>query len=202
MARTNIQVVITVKDGATKPLEKVEKGIKRTGKAARDSTADIWQFNKTLFSTFAFVGLFTKGFNSLKESLMIGAELDKASAQFEKQIGPKSKFIVALEGSTNVVIDEMTALSSGLQLSNLGITKGLEDTASTIAKFAVAGRMAGKDSSDVIDGLTKAVTEGNVARLEELGIMKRSDPAFMALMAVTAKAGGVMGGVIAKQWLL
>jgi hypothetical protein len=199
MARTNIQVVITVKDGATKPLENVQKTIRGTGKAARDSTADIWQFNKTLFSTFAFVGLFTKGFSKLKESLMIGAELDKVSTQFERQVGPKSKFISALEGSTNVVIDEMTALDSGLKLSNLGITHGLENTAETIAKFAVAGRMAGKDATDVIEGLTGAVTEGNVARLEELGIMKRSDPAFMALQAITAKAGGTMGGVIAKQ---
>jgi hypothetical protein len=199
MARTNIQVVITVKDGATRPLENVQKGIRNTGKAARDSTADIWQFNKTLFSTFAFVGLFTKGFSQLKESLTIGAELDRVSTQFEKQVGPKSKFIQALQGSTNVVIDEMTALSSGLKLSNLGITKGLESTAETIAKFAVAGRMAGKKSEDVISGLTDAVTEGNVARLEELGIMKRSDPAYMALMAVIGKTGGVMGGVIAKQ---
>lgn len=199
MARTNIQVVISVKDGASKPLEKVQKNIRGTGKAAKDSTADIWQFNKTLFSTFAFLGLFTKGFSKLKESLMVGAELDKVSTQFERQVGPKSKFIQALEGSTNVVIDEMTALKSGLQLSNLGITHSLEGTADTIAKFAVAGRMAGKDASDVIEGLTSAVTEGNVARLEELGIMRRSDPAFMALMAVTGKAGGVMGGVIAKQ---
>jgi len=180
MARTNIQVVITVKDGATRPLEKVQQGIKGTGKAARDSTADIWQFNKTLFSTFAFMGLFTKGFTQLKESLMMGMELDKVSSQFEKQVGPKSRFIAALQGSTNVVIDEMTALDTGLKLSNLGITRGLENTAETIAKFAVAGRMAGKDSTDVIKGLSEAVTDGNVARLEELGIMKRSDPAFMA----------------------
>jgi hypothetical protein len=199
MARTNIQVVITVKDGATKPLDNVQKGIRNTGKAAKDSTADIWQFNKTLFSTFAFIGLFAKGFSKLKESLMIGAELDKVSTQFERQVGPKSKFIQALEGSTNVVVDEMTAMKSGLQLSNLGITHSLEDTADTIAKFAVAGRMAGKDSTEVIEGLTQAVTDGNVAKLEELGIMRRSDPAFMALQAVTAKAGGTMGGVIAKQ---
>ena len=199
MARTNIQVIISVKDGATKPLEKVQKGIRNTGKAAKDATSNIWQFNKTLFSTFAFVGLFTKGFSSLKESLMIGAELDKVSTQFERQIGPKSKFISALEGSTNVVIDEMTALRNGLELGNLGITKSVEDAALTIAKFGVAGKLAGKDASSVIDGLTQAVTRGNVSKLEELGIMKASDPAYMALMAVVGKAGGVMGGTIAKQ---
>jgi hypothetical protein len=199
MARTNIQIVVSVRDGATKPLEKVQKGINNTGKASKEASAKIWQFNKTLFSTFAFIGLFKRGFSALKESLTVGAELDRVSTQFERQVGPKSKFIQSLRASTNVVVDEMTAMNAGLKLSNLGITNGLENTAETIAKFAVAGRMAGKKAEDVIDGLTGAVTEGNVARLEELGIMKRSDPAFMALMAVINKAGGVMGGVIAKQ---
>lgn len=199
MARTNIQVVITVKDGASKPLEGVQRGIKNTGKAAKTATSDIWQFNKTLFSMAAFIGLFSKGFGKLRESITLGAELDKVTTQFERQIGPKSKFMNTLEQSTNVVVDEFTALQVGLKLGNLGLTKSVEDSASTIAKFAVAGRMAGKDATSVIEGLGEAVADGNVAKLEELGIMKKTDPAFMALMAVMNKAGGVMGGVIAKQ---
>lgn len=199
MARTNIDVIITVKDGASKPLDNVTKKIRNTGKAAKDVSFDIMQLGKTIFATTAFLGLFTKGFSLLSSSIQFGSDLDKVTTQFERQMGPRGNFINILRDSSNVVVDEMTALQSGLQLGTLGVAKSSEDAATMVSKFAVVARLAGKDSTEGVEKLTQAVIDGNVAHLEEYGILRRSSPAYMMLMAAMNKAGGAYGGVISKQ---
>lgn len=199
MARTNIDVIITVRDGASKPLENVEKKLRNTGKAAKEVSADIWQFNKTMFSTVAFLGLFTRAFSSLKSAMDVGAELDRVTVQFERVLGPRGEFLSTLRSTTNSVVDEFSAMQTGLHLGQLGITKSSSDAASVIAKMAVAARMAGKDASEGVKDLTQAIEDGNIAKLQEYGIMKKYDPTYMAMIATMNKAGGIYGATIVKQ---
>lgn len=199
MARTNIDVVITVRDSASKPLDNVAKKVKATGKAAKDASVDFVQFNKTLFTTAAFIGTFVKGFTTLRSSIEFGAELDKATDAFERQMGPRGVFINALQKSSNVVVDEMTALHAGLKLGSLGVAKSSEDAAQMVSKLAVVAKLAGKDSTKGIEDLTSAMIDGNVAKFEEYNLIRKTDPAYMALIATMNKAGGVYGNLFAKQ---
>lgn len=199
MARTSLEVIVTVRDGASKPLQRVQNNLRGTGKAAKEVTADLWQFNKTIFSGIAFLNLFTKAFGAIRSSMDLGAPLDRVTTQFEKVFGPRGDFLAALRGSTNSVVDEFAAVETALHLGQLGITKSSGTAADMISKMAVAARMAGKDTTEGVKDLTQAVLDGNIAKLQEYGIMRKYDPAYMALIASMNKAGGIYGATIVKQ---
>ena len=57
MARTAIDIIITVRDGASKPLDNVQRKVRGTGKAAQDAAADFTRFNKTLFTTLRKISM-------------------------------------------------------------------------------------------------------------------------------------------------
>lgn len=199
MARTNVDIVVTVRDGASAPLDNVSKKLKNTGQAAKDTSADFIQFNKTLFTTAAFLGAFAKGFSNLKQSVEFGAELDKVTVQFERTMGPRGSFIQSLQETSNIAIDETVAMQSALHLGMLGIVKDGKEAGGLLSKFGVAAAMAGKDATKGVKDLTEAVEDGNIAKLQEYGIIKKNDAALMAQFAALNKAGGIYGQVIVKQ---
>jgi len=202
MARTNIDIVVTVRDGASAPLTNVQNKLKGTGKAVKDTSADFIQFNKTLFTTAAFLGAFSQAFGRIKQSVEFGAELDKVTTQFERTMGPRGAFIQALQQSSNIVVDETTAMQSALHLGMLGIVKDSSQAGTLISKFGVAAAMAGKDATKGVTDLTEAVEDGNIAKLQEYGIIKKNDAALMAQFAALNKAGGIYGTVMVKQMQL
>lgn len=202
MARTNIDIVVTVRDGASAPLTNVQNKLKGTGKAVKDTSADFVQFNKTLFTTAAFLGAFAKGFSNLKQSVEFGAELDKVTTKFEQTMGPRGAFIQALQKSSNIVVDETTAMQSALHLGMLGIVKDGTEAGGLLSKFGVAAAMAGKDATKGVTDLTEAVEDGNIAKLQEYGIIRKNDAALMAQFAALNKAGGIYGTVMVKQMQL
>lgn len=199
MARRNLEVVVTVRDAASQPLDKINKKVKGTGDAAKQANIDFIQFNKTLFTTTAFVASFVKGFNALKTSLDQGAELDRLSNQYERVLGPKGKLFQALDNVTTTTIDKTTALQEGLKLANLGIVKDQEQLAEILGKAGTAAKMAGLDSGEGVKRFSDFLASGSVGQLEFLGLIARTNPALQAQMAILSKAGGVMGGVVSTQ---
>jgi hypothetical protein len=199
MARTNIDVVITVRDGASQPLDNVTKKIKSTGKAAKDASLDFVQFNKTLFTTTAFVATFVKGITSLRNSMEMGGDLERLSNQYERLLGPKGALFRSIDSMTTTAIARMDALKAGVDLRNLGIAKSSEQVAEIIAKAGTAAKLSGIDAGEGIEKFTNFLKDGSVANLEALGLIKRTDPQFQALLATLNKAGGVYGTVISTQ---
>lgn len=199
MARRNLEVVVTVRDAASAPLDKINKKVKGTGDAANQANLDFTKFNKTLFTTAAFVGTFVKGFNALRASLDQGAELDRLSNQYERVLGPKGKLFQALDSVTTTTIDKTLALQEGLKLANLGIVKDQEQLAEVLGKAGTAAKMAGMDSGEGVKRFSDFLASGSVGQLEFLGLIARTNPALQAQMAILSKAGGVMGGVISTQ---
>ena len=199
MARQNIDVIITVRDAASKPLDDVTKKIKGTGQAAKGATVDFIQFNKTLFTTGAFIATFVKGFEKLAGSLEQGAELDRLSIQYERVMGPKGRLFGAIDSMTTTTIDRMEAMRAGVSLASLGIVGDSEQLADMIARSGTAAKMAGLDASEGIQKYTAFLKDGNVSNLEFLNLIAKTNPALMAEMAILNKAGGVMGGVISTQ---
>lgn len=199
MARNNIEVVITVRDGASKPLENVQDRLRRTGKAAKDASIDFVQFNKTLFTTSAFIATFVKGISSMRNAMELGGDLDRLSNQYERLLGPKGKLFESIDAMTTTAISRMDALRAAIDLRNLGIASDSNQIAGVIAKAGTAAKLAGLDASQGIEKFTHFLKDGSVANLEALGLIKRTDPQFQALMATLNKVGGTYGGVISTQ---
>lgn len=199
MARRNLEVVVTVRDAASAGLDKIQKKVKDTGKAADQASIDFSKFNKTLFTTTAFMGTFIKGFSTIANSLDQGAELDRLSNQYERVLGPKGKLFDAIDNLTTTTIDKMTVLQEGLKLANLGIVKDSGQVADIFSKAGTAAKMAGMDSGEGVKRFTDFLSSGSVGQLEFLGLISRTNPALQAQMAILHKTGGVMGGVISTQ---
>ena len=199
MARTNIDIVITVRDGASAPLDNVKNKLKSMGKASKEVSADLTQFNKTLFTSAAFIGTFAKGLSSIKASLEFGAELDKATTQYERVVGPRGDLVKALAKGSNVIVDETAALQSALHLGMLGIVKDGKQAGDILSKMAVAGAMMGKDPTQAMKDLTEASIDGNVAKFQEYGLINKNSAAYMTLTASVNKAGGTYGNMLVKQ---
>lgn len=199
MARRNLEIIVTVRDAASQPLQKVEGQLKRTGTAANTASADFMKFNKTIFTTTAFVGTFIKAFSALSGALTQGADLERLQDQFERVLGPKGNMIAAVRSMTSTTVDEVTAMQEGIKLANLGLVQNSTQMASLFAKAATAAKLAGIDSAEGMKKYAAFMEDGSVSNLEFLGILNRTNPAFQLQQAVMAKFGGVAGGVIATQ---
>ena len=173
MARTNIDVIVTVRDGASTKLDGISKKIKDTGQAAKGATVDLTQLNRTIFGTTAAIATTLAPLYAIKKAIDFGEELDKTSTAFERQMGPKSDFIKSLQKSTNIVLDEVSALQIGFKLSSFGITKTTKSTAMLVAQLGVLASMSGKDASKGAIDLGEALVDGNVAMWEQYGIIRK-----------------------------
>lgn len=199
MAMRNLEVIVTVVDKASQPLDNVSRKVRGTGDAAKKANTDFTQFNRTLFATTAFVGTFVKLFSSLTNAFDQGSELDRLSTQFERVLGPKGNLFNAISGITDASIDKFEAMRQGISLRSLGIAKSTEQVADIVAKAGVAAKLAGADSAEGIKNYSEFLKDGNVSHLQFLNLISQTNPALQAQMAILSKAGGVMGGVVSTQ---
>lgn len=199
MARSTLEVIVKVKDAASKPLDDAEKKLRRTGKAARDVGADFTQFNKTMFATTAFVNLFSRAFDKIFQSIDVGSGLSRLEDQFDRVVGPRGTFLKAISGLTDNSIDRMEALKQGISLRSLGIVKNMNQLADVTAKAGTAAKLAGMDSAEGIRAYSEFLKTGSVSNLQFLNLIAESNPQLKIQMAMLQKVGGVMGGVISQQ---
>lgn len=199
MARTNIDVIITVRDGASRPLVNIEKQLSRSAKAFKDINVDIWQFNKTIFSAMAFVGLFTRSFSSLISAMDIGAPLERLTAQFERVMGPKGELLDNFKNTTNSIVDHQILMSGALKLAQTGVTKTSRQTSDILGMMAVAGRMAGQTGTEGVQVLSEAFADYNINALAQLNMLRKSNPELLAQFAVIGKSAGILGNAVVKQ---
>jgi len=200
MAKRNLEVVVSVKKAsADRKLKETSKTLRRTGKAARTAGTDFKGLTKTLFTTTAFIGTFTRAFSKLFESINKGANLDRLQTQFERVLGPTGTFIDNLKNSTTTAVDQMAAMKSGIDLANSGIVNSSSQAANIISMAATAAKLAHVDISQGIKRVTQFFKGGEVAQLEFLNVLKRTNPELIAQLSVLKQAGGVMGDVISTQ---
>lgn len=199
MARSNIDIAVNVHDAASGKLRGASKEVDNFGRSVKKASVDVTQFNRVMFSTTAYIGLFTSGFQKFATFLNEGANLDRLSNQFERVIGPRGEFFQSIKGFTTTAIDRFEAMRAGIELKSLGIIRNTGQIAEVIARAGTAAKLAGKDSGLGVQAFTKFLTSGNVQNLEFLNLIAKTNPALQAQMAILQKAGGIMGGVISTQ---
>lgn len=199
MAARNIEVVIKVRDNASRKLDELKRKTRRAGKGAKKASLDFKDFNRTLFATTAFIGTFIKTYSTLARNLDIGAELDRVDNQFSRVLGPSSKMLSNVRQLTDATVDSMEAMRAGIALANSGITGSSEQTANIIAMSAAAARRAGLDTTEGIKRVVQFAKSGSVASLEFLNLVRSTDPAFTAQLELIKQAGGALGGTLSMQ---
>lgn len=199
MAERQLVVFAKVKDGATEPLKNIETGFKKTGEAVKQTGLNLTQFNKTMFSATAFIGMFSKALSSLGGSLAEAGDIDRLSNQYERVIGPKGELFKQISGLTTNTIDKMEAMRAGIALKSTGIVTNVSQMANIIAKAGTAGKRAGLNSAEGIKQVTNFMKDGSVAHLAFLNVLAPTNVALQSQMAILNKAGGMMGGVISTQ---
>lgn len=199
MATRSLTVVAQVKDAASASLKKIASSFNNVNKSVKKSSVDFTEFNRVLFSTTAFIGVFSKAFTTMTNSLNQAAELDRLSTQFERVMGPKGSLFNAISGMTKNSIDRMEALRSGISLGSLGIVKDTRTLAEVIARSGTAAKRAGFQSGEGIKRVSDFLKDGSISHLQFLNVIAATNPALQAQMAILQRAGGVMGTVISTQ---
>ncbi len=197
MSKKRLDVDVNVRSkNAEQRLKSLHKSIRNTGKAAKTASNDFVKFNRTMFTTTAFVGLFTVAFRRLSDSLLQASRMDRVVNQFERSMGPKGQLFQAISSMTDNSINRMEALRSGLALSSLGIMKNMNQMAEFIARAGTAAKMAGMDSSEGIKRFTRFMKDGSVAHLEFLNLIRSTNPQLMIQLAALRKYGDIAGGAL------
>lgn len=195
MAKT-IDIAINVREAASRPLKKVEDQMRKTGRQAKKTGVDFTQFNRVMFSTTAFIGIFTYAMNRLSASMTEAAKMDRVINQYEKTVGPKGELISMIRQMTTTSIDFFEAMKSGIAMRSLGIASNTKQIAELVARAGVAAKLAGKDSSEGIKQFTQFLKDGAVAHLENLNLIKRTNFGLKIQQAILGRYGGVAGGAL------
>lgn len=199
MPQDHLRLIVTVTDGASSKLKTVEKSLQGTGRAARAVGADFTKFNRIMFSTSAFIGLFTRSFQRATSLITEAAQLGRVQDQFEHLFGPSGEFFRNIRGFTDAGIDAFQAMQSAIEIRNLGLVKSSKQTAEILAMASTAARRMGKDSSFGIQQFTSFLKSGNRAALENLGLLSRSNTAMIAFESILGRAGGTIGRAVTMQ---
>ena len=199
MASRSLTVIAQVKDAASAPLKRIADSFDNTNKSIQKSSVNISEFNKAIFATTAFVGLFSKAMGGVVSALSEAGQYDRISEQFERVMGPKGNLFQAIDGMTNNSIDRIAAMKSGIALGTLGMVDSTEQLAELMARAGTAAKRSGMDSAEGIEHLTAFMKTGEVTNLAFLNVLSAINPELQTQMAILHKAGGAMGGVIATQ---
>jgi len=185
------------RDAATPKMRKVQKTIKQTGVAAKNASVDFTKFNRTMFATTAFIGLFTISARRLAGAMMTAASMDRVVIQFKRLAGKEGigALFQALS-QYSVGIDRMEALRTGIALSSLGIMKDTSRIAEFVARAGTAAKMAGLDAAEGIRRFTKFMKDGSVAHLEFLNLIRSTNPELLIQLAALRKYGDIAGAAL------
>jgi hypothetical protein len=190
-----------------KEREREERALARQQKAdnrekerrsIQKADADFTQFNKTLFTTAAFIGTFTKLFQGFGNRLQEGAQLDRLQNQFSRVFGHVG-IGAQISSFTTTAVDEVTAMQAALEMGNLGVAKNSDEAAKIIAMAATASKMSNLDVSYGIDQVTDALKTGSLANLEHLNLIKTGDPALKQRLSLLQKFTGIMSPAAVAQ---
>lgn len=196
MATRQIKVVISVQDGATKKMKDVERKFRDTGKAADDASKRFMHFNRTLFTTTAFVGTFIAAFKSMGSVISQGADLSRMETAFQNIFGKNADVLKMISSFTDTAVDEMDAMRASIRLSSKDLGLGQGEISEMLARGAVAAKKAGMTSSEGAKAIAEAIRTGNIEAADNLNIINKGGIAYKAYEAAIAKASGTMSPAV------
>lgn len=192
----SVNIAVRVRDDSSKPLQRVSRNMRRAGKSAEKTSQDFTQFNRTLFTTTAFVGTFAYAMRNIANSMDEAAKMDRVIKNFEGAFGPKGAFISQLRSMTNRSVDLFEAMRAGIELRSLGIITNSNKLAEVMARASAQAAVVGKTSTEGIRAISSFLKDGSVSHLQFLGLLEQSNAALKLQESVLGKYGGVAGSAL------
>lgn len=196
MASKTVDIVVNVRDAASAPLKRISKGVSDAGKSAKDASVNFTEFNRVMFSTTAFVGLFSVAFNKLAQGMLEASKFDRITTQFEKTVGPKGELFKLISQMTDNSIDRIEALRAGIALKSLGVAENMSQIADFVARAGTAGKMAGLESAEGIKRFTDFMRSGSISHLSFLNLIQQTNGGLKMTEAILSKYGGIAGSAM------
>lgn len=199
MGRKLTEILVKVRDAATRPLRNIQKQLQRTGKSAKRAGSGFKEFNRIMFSATAFMGMFEKAFSRVFSAIEKGAEFDRIVIQFENAFGPKGKFFKALQAGTDTHVDLIESMRSAIALNSLGITKDLDQIAGLVTRAGVAAKKAGFSTAEGIQQMTAFMKDNSINHLQFLNLIAKSNKQLLVRLNTLKTQTGLMNTALTAE---
>jgi hypothetical protein len=87
-------------------------------------------------------------------------------------------------------------MENAIELRSLGIISSTEEAAEVMARAGAAAANMGKDANQGVQAITEFLKSGSTTQLETLGLLSRSNTAFLLSQSAMSKFGGVAGSAM------
>ena len=199
MADKEIKIRFTVDDnGVVQKIDGVEKAIKKSGKAAEESTSGFSKFQAKLVTLSAALDIGQRAFSSIQSVLNVTFEaLDRAATvenlarsfeNLQDSIGDNATTkLKALQDATRGLVSDQELL----QQSNQAVLLGVDDGSGKFEELAAAalklGQAQGITAAQAIESLTVGIGRQSKQVLDNLGVIVKAEEAYSAYAAGIGK---------------
>lgn len=171
--------------------------VQNAGAKARSAGTGINSFTKVLGRSMAAIYLYRRAWNMLGTQFEEGMGLERASEQFDKNVGSVTKMLPELRDATKGVVSDFDLLKTASKAFQLGLKPQM--MASAFKMATVASQKLGLEASDAINTITNALTKQDEGALNTLGITTKVNQAYATQTALVSKNGGVMSSAMKIQ---
>lgn len=177
--------------------KKAGQSTQALGNAARRTSGSMQGFTKVLGRGMAALYLYNRAWNIFGKNFESGLQLDRASDQFERNIGRVAEMLPVLRSTTKGVIADFDLLKTANRAFQQGLKPGQMGSAFKMA--TVAAQRLGLSATDAINTVTNAITKQDEGALNTLGIITKVNQSYKTQAALVAKNGGVMSKAMSIQ---
>jgi hypothetical protein len=202
MASRNINITVTVRDGASAKMKQVERNIKKVGDQTEKLNNNFLKFNRTLFTTTAFIGTFVAAFKGLSSAITAGADFERVEKQFENAFGTTSSMSRHIGKFTDAAVSEFESMQKALELKSLGLVSSTEEASKFLAMGAAAARRYGKDSSEGLRAVTEFLKTHDITQLQSIGILNKANKEFLAQQGIIGAMGTPINAMLRSEGAL
>lgn len=191
--QTTLNSVVKFTTQTTKAGNATEK----LGRQAKGAGNNVMSFTKALGRGMAALYLYNRAWNTFGTQFESGLNLQRASEQFEMNVGSVNKMLPELQSATRGVIADFDLLKTATRAFQQGIKP--QQMAATFKMGTIAAQRLGLEASDAINTITQAITRQDEGALNTLGIITNVNQAYKTQTALIAKNGGAMSKAMAIQ---
>lgn len=177
--------------------KKAGDATERLGRKTKQTDTSMKSFTKTLGRGMAALYLYNRAWNTFGAQFESGLNLQRASEQFEMNVGSVNKMLPELQTATRGIVADFDLLKTASRAFQQGLKPG--QMASAFKMGTIAAQRLGLSATESINTITQALTRQDEGALNTLGIITNVNLAYRTQAALIAKNGGVMSKAMGVQ---
>lgn len=191
------QQTTTLVKGFNQATAKTGTNMQRVAKTSKQASTGVQSFTKTLGRSLSILYLYNRAWATFGSQFEEGLQLERASDQFERNVGSVTKMLPELRTATRGVVSDFDLL----RVAGRAVQQGIKSTnlPQTFKLATVAAQKLNMSATDAISTITQALTRQDEGALNSLGIITNVNQAYKTQSALIAKNGGVMSQAMSIQ---